>query len=723
MIGHLCPSPAEVGLIRQSLGICQSGSSYLLHFIVFNVHGLNTTLSRPRLHPTLLYWYLPQLWASSSERPETTQYGSRSLWAVAHTGYSRLASSPWFCVSGPLSTSNIPEHHGHNYKYIPSYQMGRKMWWLLLGLFAPEIVAWTAYEQRRQAKDLHKKIKEALGEGPRCPGTGKSIWRLGRMVGRGKNEDVEMSAGNENNTPLGAGSDTSRKSRRNKGGESDPTTQPGPTVRAKRRHEWTMTHSYYAIMGGFAFDSDLIGEGSDFLPGGRRRVTLTSSGILELVRVAPHLLPDISLRQINDKSKANQLAKTIVTLQASWFAAQCISRMALGMTISLLELNTLAHCICALIAYISWWKKPLDIEEPTLVDGRDAGIACAGMLMRSELGSNLPVTDGQKSTKPRCRRLAYHLFSYQEDQEWLYSVLDKRWKEYCNDHGISGFLARYQGDPIRHPLLFEVDPPPEGSGDATFKLYMGQSLFGFGFLRTRCKDMQGNNGILRLQREFMELSAADISRLRMAKECYAKYRVLVRRPDNLSPKDRPCERDWFHSWIDDRVEELPTRDSSYHLDPAAQPVLLSLFVAGMAYGGLHLLAWSPPVRTSLEAMIWRISGISIIAYGAAPGIVECAKKAFYASRKPTLLTCGPRWLRGGVNSVWFALRWLVWCLTFAILCPAFILQTALLAVPASTLLYVLSRVYLVVESFISVGRLPESVFETPAWASYLPHLG
>lgn len=120
---------------------------------------------------------------------------------------------------------NLPEHRGHDHKYLPSYQMGRKMWWLLLGLFAPEIVAWTAFEQRRQSKDLDGKIKRAFGEVPTCAGTGKLVRRLARIGGCGKKGDVEMGAADKNNT------------------------QPSPTVGTKRRHEWTMTHSYYAMMG------------------------------------------------------------------------------------------------------------------------------------------------------------------------------------------------------------------------------------------------------------------------------------------------------------------------------------------------------------------------------------------------------------------------------------------------------------------------------------------
>lgn len=39
------------------------------------------------------------------------------------------------------------------------------------------------------------------------------------------------------------------------------------------------------------------------------------------------------------------------------------------------------------------------------------------------------------------------------------------------------------------------------------------------------------------------------------------------------------------------------------------------------------------------------------------------------------------------------------------------------------LLYVLARVYLVVESFLNLAYLPDSVFATPNFALYFPHLG
>lgn len=38
--------------------------------------------------------------------------------------------------------------------------------------------------------------------------------------------------------------------------------------------------------------------------------------------------------------------------------------------VSLLELNTFGHAICALLIYILWWEKPFEIDYPTRFQSR-----------------------------------------------------------------------------------------------------------------------------------------------------------------------------------------------------------------------------------------------------------------------------------------------------------------------------------------------------------------
>jgi hypothetical protein len=98
-----------------------------------------------------------------------------------------------------------------------------------------------------------------------------------------------------------------------------------------------MVHAFYAVMGGFVFDVTDYPE--PFLQEGYRRMTLSAKGFIDLAEKAPKLIPNIPESRILDKSKANGIAKAIVCIQASWFCAQCITRLAQGLPISLLEVR------------------------------------------------------------------------------------------------------------------------------------------------------------------------------------------------------------------------------------------------------------------------------------------------------------------------------------------------------------------------------------------------
>ncbi|CAN9321326.1 unnamed protein product [Alternaria alternata] len=136
------------------------------------------------------------------------------------------------------------------------------------------------------------------------------------------------------------------------------------------RYPWTHVHSLYATMGGFVIDTRDLG--CDYLPYGRERMTLTLKGLEFIANHNPDLLPDLPSSAINDKSKANVFVKTITGIQALWFGIQCITRSTQGLSISLLEMNTAIHAVCALALYFfSWWDKPLDVEEPTIYTHKD----------------------------------------------------------------------------------------------------------------------------------------------------------------------------------------------------------------------------------------------------------------------------------------------------------------------------------------------------------------
>ncbi|KAF8993899.1 hypothetical protein BDQ17DRAFT_1367668, partial [Cyathus striatus] len=68
--------------------------------------------------------------------------------------------------------------------------------------------------------------------------------------------------------------------------------------------------------------------------------------------------PDVTVAQIQDRSKGDLLAKGIVAVQTSWFTVQCIAE---------LELVTLAFAVLNGIMYFFWWDKPLDVRCPIAI--------------------------------------------------------------------------------------------------------------------------------------------------------------------------------------------------------------------------------------------------------------------------------------------------------------------------------------------------------------------
>ena len=238
---------------------------------------------------------------------------------------------------------NIPDHGSI------SVQKWRKFGWLLTGLLAPEMIVYMALEQRRAAMRLTEKVHAAFGVQKQA-----SKWqKLLRWLRLDKYPAVP-----DNVAPSEQ--------------ESDVTD---------RRHRWTHVHSFFALMGGFVFDTS--GATPNFLLDGTTRLSIRPEGLHYIAENAPSLLPDISEEDIRDKSKADGLAKFLVCLQAIWFCTQCISRIAQGQVISFLELNTFAHAICTLLTYMLWWHKPLDIQSPSLMAGDEAWEMCALMYVTS----------------------------------------------------------------------------------------------------------------------------------------------------------------------------------------------------------------------------------------------------------------------------------------------------------------------------------------------------
>lgn len=137
-----------------------------------------------------------------------------------------------------------------------------------------------------------------------------------------------------------------------------------------------------------------------------------------------------------------------------------------------------------------------------------------------------------------------------------------------------------------------------------------------------------------------------------------------------------------------------------------QWMLAMVFIALLfAYGGVRLLAWNFRFPSSQERLLWRIAGLYLVGAGVLGTCLFFGEESLmdFIFVSDHFLT---KVLRVDFESPTVA-------------SPCMICFGGLLA-PAA-LGYLFCRVYIVVESFLSVRHLPIGVYAAVPWANYIPH--
>lgn len=88
---------------------------------------------------------------------------------------------------------------------------------------------------------------------------------------------------------------------------------------------------------------------------------LTFNSFCDLIKRQCIDFPRITEDDIQDRSKGDALSKGLVILQTSWFILQCIARWNQHLSVTELELVTLAFAALNGVMYFLWWNKPLDV--------------------------------------------------------------------------------------------------------------------------------------------------------------------------------------------------------------------------------------------------------------------------------------------------------------------------------------------------------------------------
>lgn len=81
--------------------------------------------------------------------------------------------------------------------------------------------------------------------------------------------------------------------------------------------EWTLTHSWYALMGGPALEDGQVED--QYMPNNYSQVPLSLQGTVFIAREFPECLPDLVQEQIKDKGNSDGFAIAVTTFQMLWF--------------------------------------------------------------------------------------------------------------------------------------------------------------------------------------------------------------------------------------------------------------------------------------------------------------------------------------------------------------------------------------------------------------------
>ncbi|KIM20960.1 hypothetical protein M408DRAFT_81236 [Serendipita vermifera MAFF 305830] len=123
---------------------------------------------------------------------------------------------------------------------------------------------------------------------------------------------------------------------------------------SKQVPEWTRTHGFFLVMGGF----HLFRLPAD-IPVCPLKFTDFPVDILEII--AP------TETELRDKGKSDAVTKLIVLIQTLWFVVQCIARGTQNLPLTELEVVTLAYAMLNFFIYVFWWDKPRNVGCPIRV--------------------------------------------------------------------------------------------------------------------------------------------------------------------------------------------------------------------------------------------------------------------------------------------------------------------------------------------------------------------
>lgn len=466
---------------------------------------------------------------------------------------------------------------------------------------------------------------------------------------------------------------------------------------------YNLLYGYFALMGGFVIDVS-------HLHNSLTRLTISPKGIAFLAKHGKFVeIPDSTIR---DKSKADTLAKGLVLIQVGWMLVQTVSRRILGYPITLLEIHTLVHVACAVGMYGLWFRKPLDIRDPAWVDISGFEDLIALMLVRNYgFGARFRAQD-QAGLVP-IKSIGYN-FANGSESAYLhvYSSLQNGQAAEASlsgtDPGPDPILQLSAPDSsslstprvIQHDRVdgFDYSLEPSMHGPATCTLRSGEALeCGVGPALSvhslwGSQEQHQRGGHLQIS-----LTSRDVRRWTLA------VQASRRAGEELYHDSPKPSVNYFtyhaHGIFLDR-KGLQAGFYGYFCAWASGGLIAALTIC-MFYGAAHATAWTFIFPTDVERLLWRIACVDTMA-GVVSLLAIFSVVVFHHEHGQKLLLKSFFSREPGMMPLLYRLAVVI----------------GVLNIP----FWILSRMYIIVETFISLRHVELGVYQSVEWTDYIPHL-
>ena len=516
------------------------------------------------------------------------------------------------------------------------------------------------------------------------------------------------------------------------------------STKAASGSAFTLTHGFFFNMGGLAFD--MTNDPARFWPRDFNRLMISPELLVGCVSNGyPELLPKISREEIKDKSKANRFAKAVVCIQTTWFCLQFIVRILQSLPVSLLELNTFAHCICVLLIYIFWWHKPLDIEEPLAIPtaSLDARLRqlCAKASFYSQLFPykyRLPSV----SRGPFTRKSGYKMSILKDCDMFVHSELGK--SEWELNYEKTHFRMNWElgGSPKAYRVrlghspdmllatslataecILQVESSTSDSSHTDDQLSDGlesallhsvASPYVFHIADSNTKVPGTPYKLQTAHVQSCSIDSITLNRLQLASQCsfneivdksmlfhYTPLRMEKRMAITTDPMPFYQKCIEMSSHTEDSIHGKTRGKVTSTSVPLSKFWIGGVALSALFYGGLHTLVFGVPLHTPAETLLWKTSSL----------VVLCAPPVILGLSILLDEAIIPVFERKGWPKPW------KWSLPgMPEINPSNVLVASIIS------LYAFARVFLVVEVFLNVPYLDPGVYQMPDWSVYFPHV-